>query len=79
MDKVKTWPVPKNIKEVQSFLGLASYYRHFIPHLAKKAQCLHEVIGPTASKPKIEPKPGLKRLKLLAIDQRNQRLKHLNG
>ena len=50
--KVKTWPVPKNIKEVQSFLVLASYYRHFIPHFAKKAQCLHELVGPTASKPK---------------------------
>ena len=41
----------KNIKEVQSFWGLASYYRHFIPHFAKKAQCLHELVGPT-SKPK---------------------------
>ena len=37
VDKVKTWPVPKSIKQVQSFLGLASYYRHFIPHFAKKA------------------------------------------
>ena len=27
VEKVKTWPVPKNIREVQSFLGLASYYR----------------------------------------------------
>ena len=52
VDKVKTWPVPKNIKEVQSFLGLASYYRHFIPHFAKKAWCLHELVGPAASKPK---------------------------
>ena len=35
--RVKTWPVPKNIKEVQSFLGLASYYRQFISKFAKKA------------------------------------------
>ena len=56
VDKVKTWPVPKNIKEVQSFLGLASYYRHFILHFAEKAWCLHELVGPTASKPKIRTK-----------------------
>ena len=52
VDKVKTWPVPNTIKEVQSFLGLASYYKCFIPHFAKKAQCLHELVGLTASKPK---------------------------
>ena len=60
VDKVKTWPVPKNIKEVQSFLGLASYYRHFIPHFAKKAWCLHELVGPTASKPKSRTKARVK-------------------
>ena len=60
VDKVKTWPVPKNIKEVQSFLGLASYYRHFIPHFAKKAQCLHKLVGPTASKPKNRTKARVK-------------------
>ena len=60
MDKVKTWPVPKNIKEVQSSLGLASYYRHFIPHFAKKARCLHELVGPTASKPKNRSKARVK-------------------
>ena len=48
--KVRTWSVPKNIKEVQSFLGLASYYRWFIDKFAKKARCLHELIGPTSNK-----------------------------
>ena len=52
VEKVKTWPVPRNTKEVQSFLGLTSYYRYFIPHFVKKAQCLHEIVGPTANKPK---------------------------
>ena len=42
------------------FLGLASYYRHFIPHFAKKAQCLHELVGPTASKPKNITKANIK-------------------
>ena len=50
VEKVKTWPVPKNIKEVQSFLGLASYYRQFISKFAKKARCLHELVGPTTNK-----------------------------
>ena len=52
VEKVKTWSVPKNIKEVQSFLGLASYYRQFISKFAKKAQCLHELLGPTSNKQK---------------------------
>ena len=50
VEKVKTWPVPKNIKEVQSFLGLASYYWQFISKFAKKAQCLHELVDPTSNK-----------------------------
>ena len=37
VEKVRTWPVPKNIKEVQSFFGLTSNYRQFIDKFAKKA------------------------------------------
>ena len=27
---IKEWPIPKNVKEVQSFLGFANFYRRFI-------------------------------------------------
>ena len=49
---MKTWPAPRNIKEVQSFWGLTSYYRQFIIKFAEKAQCLHELVGPTSNKHK---------------------------
>ena len=58
--KVKTWPGQKDIKEAQSFLGLASYYRQFILHFAKKAWYLPELVAPTTnkSKKKARPKEG---------------------
>ena len=38
---VLNWPTPKNIKEVQKFLGLANYYRRFIKNFAKIVAPLH--------------------------------------
>jgi hypothetical protein len=29
---VRNWPVPKNVHEVRSFLGLADFSRKFISH-----------------------------------------------
>ena len=46
VEKVKNWPVPTNPKELQSFLGLASYYCCFIPKFAAIAKCLHQLVGP---------------------------------
>ena len=39
---VVEWPVPKNMKDVQKFLGLANYYRWFVKDFAKIAKPLHE-------------------------------------
>ena len=49
VDKVKDWPIPKNAKEVHSFLGLASYYQRFIPQFSKWASPLHDLIRPVAT------------------------------
>ena len=46
VDEVSDWPVPKNAKELHTFLGLASYYHWFIPNFAHMDKCLHLMIGP---------------------------------
>ena len=51
--KVRDWPTPTNSKEVHSFIGLASYYRRFIPNFAKWAGPLHALIIPAATQHKI--------------------------
>ena len=50
VEKVRDWPVPKNTKELYSFLSLAFYYHWFIPNIAHIAKCLHQLIGPTNTK-----------------------------
>jgi len=34
VNRVLSWPEPKNIKDVRKFLGLANYYRRFIKDFA---------------------------------------------
>jgi len=37
------WPIPRIMKDVQKFLGLANYYRRFVKDFAKIAKPLHEM------------------------------------
>ena len=46
-EKVKgvlEWPVPKCVKDMQKFLGLANYYRQFIEEFATVARPLHDLV-----------------------------------
>jgi len=44
IDGVLSWPVPRNIKKVQKFLGLVNYYRQFIKDFARIAASLHLLV-----------------------------------
>ena len=43
IDAVEGFPQTRTVKQVQSFLGLAGYYRHHIPNFAKLARPLTEL------------------------------------
>ena len=40
-EQINNWPVPRNVTEVRSFVGLCSYYRRFIEGFAHIASPLH--------------------------------------
>src|SRR5437867_10677960 len=44
VEVVKTWPVPKNVKELQSFLGYCNYYRKFLKGYSKKTIPLNRLL-----------------------------------
>ncbi|CAG2215910.1 unnamed protein product [Mytilus edulis] len=42
IEAVQKWPVPRNAKEIKSFLGLCSYYRKFVKGFADLSRPLHK-------------------------------------
>ena len=43
VQSIRDWPQPTNVKEVRSFVGLASYYRKFCPSFATVCKPLHKL------------------------------------
>jgi len=43
VERVCEWPVPENATRVKSFLGLAGYYRRFVPNFASVARPLYKL------------------------------------
>ena len=43
-EKIRNFPIPKDIKEVRAFLGLVGYYRKFIKKMAHIAKPLYEML-----------------------------------
>lgn len=46
-DKIRAvvdFPKPQNIKQLQGFIGLCSYFRRFVRDLAKIANTLHQLL-----------------------------------
>ena len=42
--EVLDWSIPKGVKDVQKFLGLANYYYLFIKDFATIARPLHDIV-----------------------------------
>ena len=43
LESVKNWPVPKNLKQVRSFIGFCSYYRRYVKGFSTVARPLHKL------------------------------------
>ena len=52
IEAIQKWPIPTNITETRSFLGLCNYYCKFIKDYAKIAKPLYKLISGENSKKK---------------------------
>ena len=44
--RIRVWPRPESAEQLRSFVGLAGYYRRFVPGFSKSAAPLHAMLPP---------------------------------
>lgn len=44
LEGIAKWPIPRNVTEVQAFLGMCNYYRRFIVDFSDIAHPLHDIL-----------------------------------
>ena len=60
IEAVKSWHVPRNIKDVRRFLGFTGYYRKFIQGCAAIARPLNDLLVGHVTNPKAKKQPSKK-------------------
>jgi hypothetical protein len=45
IEVIKSWPVPNNVTELRSFLGMAGYYRSYVPQYSRVVSDLTTLTG----------------------------------
>ncbi|KAG5276960.1 hypothetical protein AALO_G00111880 [Alosa alosa] len=45
IEALKTWPVPRNLKELRSFLGFSGYYRRFVKDYSRITKPLNDLMA----------------------------------
>ena len=43
IEALTTWPVPRTVKDVKSFIGFAGYYRRWVPHFSQLVKPLNDL------------------------------------
>jgi hypothetical protein len=71
---VEKWPVPTNVREIRSFLGLCNFYRKFISHHSEIAKPLTDVLKST----EFEQKYGNKFTKMAKVSLGEKEIEAFN-
>ena len=43
LEALTSWPIPKTVKDVKSFIGFAGYYRRWVPHFSQLVKPLNDL------------------------------------